>query len=86
MLLNELPVVGRIVSAPEVLNAMVPEALTSSEITVILLLDDVTPVFALAPKVSEPKLFTMPTLREPVFSVIAPLLPNKFNTPPWAVK
>ena len=86
MFANELPVVGRMVKAPDVLNAIVPAALTSSEITVMLLLDAVTAVLAFAPKVSDPKLFTMPTLRVPVLSVIAPLLPNKFNTPPCALK
>ena len=72
-------------NAPEVLKAIVPEALTSSEITVMLLLDVVTVVPVLAPKVKEPKLFTMPTLRMPVSSVMAPLSANKFSTPPCAV-
>ena len=79
---NELPVVGRIVKAPEVLKAIVPDALTSSEITVMLLLEVVTGVLAFAPKVADPKLFTMLKLREPVSKVMSPEFANKFNTPP----
>ena len=74
------------VKAPEVLNAIVPDALTSSEITVMLLLEVVTAVLALAPKLREPRLFTMPTLRVPVLSVMAPLSANKFSTPPCVVR
>ena len=74
------------VKAPEVLNAIVPDALTSSEITVMLLLDVVTVVLALAPKEAELKVFSMRMLREPVSKVISPELANKFNTPPCVDK
>ena len=86
VLRNELPVVGRMTSAPEVLKAIVPEALTSSEITVMLLVEVSTAVPVFAPSVAEPKLFTMLKLREPVSKVMSPESANKFNTPPCVVK
>ena len=81
---NEKPSRGLMVNWPDVLNAIVPEALTSSDTTAILLLETVTAVPLFAPKVAEPKLFTMPTLRAPVLSVMSPDEANKFSTPPWA--